>query len=329
MIITRTPFRISFAGGGSDISSYYEKFGGAVVSTTINKYVYLSMHPLFFKDKYFLKYSQTEHTDSLNYIQHSIIREVFRMYGICGVDFNSSADIPSGTGLASSSAFTAGLINLCNAYNRRYCDKKCIAEHACDIEINHLGEPIGKQDQYACACGGLNFIEFNPNGSVDIERLFLSNDVYYKLEKNLLMFYTGRSRKTNVILTEQKNSIECDTRKIENLHKMVSLARELKTELLHGNVDSIGEILHTGWMYKKELAANISNEGIDLIYELGCANGASGGKLLGAGGGGFVLFYAKEENHNRLRAAMHDYSEVNFKFDNNGTQVIHNDNYYN
>ncbi|GHT44814.1 GHMP kinase [Endomicrobiia bacterium] len=329
MIITRTPFRISFAGGGSDISSYYEKFGGAVVSTTINKYIYLSMHPLFFKDKYFLKYSQTEHTDSLNGIQHNIIREVFRMYGIRGVDFNSSADIPSGTGLASSSAFTTGLINLCNVYNRQYCGKECIAEQTCDIEINRLGEPIGKQDQYACACGGLNFIRFNSNGSVDVEKLLLNNDVYYKLEKNLLMFYTGVSRKTNVILAEQKNSIECDTRKIENLHKMVSLARELKTELLHGNVDSIGEILHTGWMYKKELAASITNEGIDRIYELGCANGASGGKLLGAGGGGFVLFYAKEENHNRLRAAMHDYSEVNFKFDNNGTQVIHNDNYYN
>jgi D-glycero-alpha-D-manno-heptose-7-phosphate kinase len=328
MIITRTPFRISFAGGGSDISDYYKKFGGVVVSTTIDKYVYLSIHPLFFKNKYFLKYSRTEHVDNLDNIQHSIIREVFRIHGIRGVDFSSSADIPSGAGLASSSAFTVGLINLCNIYNDQYCEKERVAGQACDIEINRLGKPIGKQDQYACACGGLNFIKFNPDGSVGVEKLFLSSNAHNKLEKNLLMFYTGKLHEADVILTEQKNNINCDTNKIENLHKMVSLAKALKTELLHGNIDSIGEILHAGWMYKKELAASISNNDIDHMYDIGCANGASGGKLLGAGGGGFVLFYAKEENHDRLRAAMHDYDEVNFKFDNTGTQVIYSDTLY-
>ena len=160
MIIVRTPFRVSFAGGGSDLANYYEKYGGAVLSTAINKYSYLCMHPYFFKDGYFLKYSQTELVDDVNDIKHNIIREVFKLYNIRGVDLNSSADIPSGTGLSSSSAFTAGLIHLCNAYNETYMTKEEIAEQACHVEIDLLNEPIGKQDQYACACGGLNFIEF-------------------------------------------------------------------------------------------------------------------------------------------------------------------------
>ena len=177
MIIVRTPFRVSFAGGGSDLANYYEKYGGAVLSTAINKYSYLCMHPYFFKDGYFLKYSQTELVDNVNDIKHNIIREVFKLYNIRGVDLNSSADIPSGTGLSSSSAFTAGLIHLCNAYNETYMTKEEIAEQACHVEINLLNEPIGKQDQYACACGGLNFIEFEKSGKVNLEKVYLTTEV--------------------------------------------------------------------------------------------------------------------------------------------------------
>ena len=323
MIITRTPFRISFAGGGSDLANYYEKFGGAVLSTAIDKYVYLSMHPYFFKDGYFLKYKEVEDVHNVEDIKHRIIREVFKLYNIKGVDFNSSADIPSGTGLASSSAFTAGLITLCNAYNETYLSKEEVAEQACHVEIDLLKEPIGKQDQYACACGGLNFIEFEKNGHVNVEKVFLTTDGYKRLENNLMMFYTGQTRAAGDILKEQKKNTTDDVAKINNLHKMVQLAKDLKQELLHNNIDAMGEILHQGWMYKKELAGSISNEFINHYYDLAMKNGASGGKLLGAGGGGFLLFYVKEENHHRLRYAMRELKELPFKFDNKGSTIIH------
>ncbi len=325
MIITRTPFRISFAGGGSDLKNYYEKFGGSVVSVSINKYIYLSMHPYFEPDKYLLKYSKTEHAKSLDEIRHPIIKSVFRRYGIKGVDFNSSADIPSGTGLASSSAFTAGLINLCNAYTDNYKDKNQIAAEACEIEIDELKEPIGKQDQYACSCGGLNFIEFYRDGVVDVEKLYLQSDVYHVLEKNLLMFYTGKTRSAGDILIEQKKNTTDDILKINNLHKMVKLSKDLKNELLKGNTNAMGEILHTGWMYKKELAKGISDSDIDYWYDTALKNGAKGGKLLGAGGGGFLLFYVEEQYRSKVRRALKDLREIDFKFDNKGTNIV----YYN
>ena len=325
MIITKTPFRISFAGGGSDLANYYEKFGGSVLSVTINKYIYLSMHPYFDENAYLLKYSKTENPKSVEEIQHPIIRTVFEKYGIRGVDFNSSADIPSGTGLASSSAFTAGLINLCNVYTDKYMNKEEIADFACQIEIEDLKEPIGKQDQYACACGGLNFISFHKCGAVEVEKLYLQNDAYHVLEKNLLMFYTGTTRSAGSILSEQKKNTTSDKAKINNLHKMVQLSVDLKKELLQGNTNAMGEILHAGWMYKKELAKGISNSDIDYYYDLAMKNGAKGGKLLGAGGGGFLLFYVEEQYRSKVRRALADLKEIDFKFDNKGTQVI----YYN
>ncbi len=325
MIITRTPFRISFAGGGSDLRNYYEKYGGSVVSVSINKYIYLSMHPYFDEDAYLLKYSKTEQAKSIGEIQHPIIRTVFSKYGIKGVDFNSSADIPSGTGLASSSAFTVGLINLCNVYTDKYMNKEDIANLACEVEIEDLKEPIGKQDQYACACGGLNFIEFQRDGEVDVEKLYLQTDAYRVLEKNLLMFYTGQTRAAGSILAEQKKNTTNDKAKINNLHKMVKLSRELKEELLKGNINAMGEILHTGWMYKRELAHGITNSNIDYYYNLAMQNGALGGKLLGAGGGGFLLFYVEEQHRSRVRKALKDLKEINFSFDSKGTHVI----YYN
>ena len=323
MIITRTPFRVSFAGGGSDLAAYYERYGGAVVSTAINKYIYLSMHPYFFKDGYFLKYSNVEHANTVDEIKHNIIRETFKLYNIRGVDLNSSADVPSGTGLSSSSAFTSGLINICNAYNETYKTKEEIAEEACRIEIDILGEPIGKQDQYACACGGLNFIEFEKSGKVNIEKIYLTTEGYERLENNLMLFYTGKTRSAGSILKEQKQNTSSDKKKVENLHKMVQLAKDLKNELLHNNIDSMGEILNEGWKLKQSLASGISNEFINESYEIAMKNGAMGGKLLGAGGGGFLLFYVKEENHRRVRDALTNLKEMPFKFDNKGTTIIH------
>lgn len=325
MIVTRTPFRVSFAGGGSDLADYYEKFGGAVVSTTINKYVYLSMHPCFFKDGYLLRYFKTERVSSVDEIGHPIIKEIFKLYGIGDVNLSSDADIPSGTGVGSSSAFTAGLIGLCNAWNGTYLGKEQIAAQACHVEIDLLKEPIGKQDQYACACGGLNFIEFKKNGQVSIEKLHLSQDTYEKMQGNLLMFYTGRSRKASDVLREQKRNTTNDPHKIEILHKMVQLARDFRSELLRNRVDSTGVILKMNWEFKKKLAGNISNSFIDGYYEKALKAGAMGGKLLGAGGGGFLLFYVPENNQAKVREALSALQELPFCFDYEGTKVIYCD----
>ena len=323
MIITRTPMRVSFAGGGSDLPSFYEKYGGAVVSTAINKYIYLSMHPYFLRSGYFLKYAEVEHANYLDEIKHPIIREVFRLYGIKGVDFSSSSDIPSGTGLSSSSAFTAGLIQLCNAYTEAYKSKEEIAEEACHVEIDILHEPIGKQDQYACACGGLNFIEFEQNGSVNLERILLPAEGYARMQNNLLMFYTGKRRSASSILSEQKANTEHDQSKINNLKKMVGLAKDLRTELCHNNIDSLGDILRQGWALKRGMASHITDSQIDSWYEKAVTAGALGGKLLGAGGGGFMLFYVQEQNHQRVRDALKDLVEMRFQFDSQGTKIIH------
>jgi len=323
MIITRTPFRISFAGGGSDLAVYYRKFGGAVLSTSIDKYVYISAHPSFRREWLFLKYSQNETVSSVDEIKHPIIREVFRQYNISGVDLSSVADIPSGTGLASSSAFTVGLINLCNHMLANFISATEMASQACHIEIERLQEPIGKQDQYACACGGLNLISFESNEQVKVEKIPLQKSQYDYLENNLLLFYTGKTRAASDILKEQSQSLS--DKKIENLHKMVKLAHELRFELLNDNIDAMGGILHAGWQYKKELSSKISEDFIDQYYELGIKNGAAGGKLLGAGGGGFLLFYAKEENHEKIRRAMQDLTEIPFKLDSTGSIVLYSE----
>lgn len=326
MIITRTPLRISFAGGGSDLREYYLKYGGSVLSTSINKYIYLSMHPYFNANKYFLKYSRNELVDNVDNIDHKIIRQVFKDYNILGVDFNSSADIPSGTGLGSSSSFTVGLIKLCNAYTKKYMSSEEIAKYACEIEIEKLKEPIGKQDQYACALGGLNFIKFCQDDSVITEKIILEKNKLHQLQNNLLIFYLGDTRSSSSILSEQKQNSMNDNKKIENIHKIVKLSVELRDELLSGNIDAMGDVLHRGWMYKKELATKISNDKIDKFYELAISNGAMGGKLLGAGGGGFLLFYASEVNHHRIRKGLKNLKELDFNFSHGGTKILHYDN---
>ncbi len=325
MIITRTPLRVSFAGGGSDLRDYYSEYGGSVVSTAINKYIYLSMHPYFNENKFFLKYSRNELVDRVDLIEHRIIREIFSDYKISGVDFNSSADVPSSTGLGSSSAFAVGLTNLCNAFRGRYMSKEELAAYACAIEIDRLGEPIGKQDQYACAVGGINSITFEGDETVSVEKILINKEKRNELRDNLFLFYLGSTRSASAVLKEQKNNLAKDTEKVNTLHKMVQLSKDLREELQRSNIDSLGEILHAGWCYKRELASSITNDSIDHYYDLALRNGATGGKVLGAGGGGFLLLYVKPDKHERVREAMAGLDEFGFEFDSIGTTVIYYD----
>ena len=326
MIITRTPLRVSFAGGGSDLQQYYREHGGAVVSTSINKFIYLSMHPLFYENSFFLKYSETEHVEKVADIKHKLIRQVLQDYQLEGVDFSSSADVPSGTGLGSSSAFTAGLATLCNAYKNIYMNKQAIARYASEVEIEKLGEPIGKQDQYACAVGGLNFIRFCQDETVTVEKILLSPNKLEELQGSLMMFYLGSTRSASKILSEQKRASQ-SPKVVANLHRMVGLAEELRTELQEGNLESFGDILHRGWTYKKELASGISNTRINSIYDTAIKAGATGGKLLGAGGTGFLLVCVPAEHRKEsVREALSDLREFDFRFEFEGTCVIYYDN---
>jgi len=319
MIISRTPFRISFAGGGTDFREFYKEEGGAVLSTSIDKYVYLSMHPLFNDKGYHLKYFSNEICKNIEEIKHPIIKEVFKRYLISGVDFNSTTDVPSGTGLGSSSSFTVGLVTLCRSYVDTTVFKDYIAEDASFIEIDVLKSPIGKQDQYAATYGGLNFIKFNPNETVDVCPVRLSKEKMKQLDSSLVLFYFGGSRSSMSVLTEQKNNI---LKNRTTLRKMVKLTEDLADELNNDSLDNFGYILNAGWEYKKELSSNVSNGEIDYWYNEALKHGAKGGKLLGAGNGGFLLLYAPDGGVNMLRASLRLY-ELKFEFENTGTKIIY------
>lgn len=324
MIIVRTPFRVSFCGGGSDIASFYEKHSGCVISTGINKYVYLAIHPAFNKTEIALKYSKTEIVNDVSKIDHKIFKQCLADFDLSGVEISSIADIPSGTGLGSSSSFTVGLIHLLNCYKGKYCTKEELASDACNVEINKLGEPIGKQDQYAASYGGLNFYKFNKDGSVFVEPIIMAKESYEKLEKNLMMFYTGDVRSASSILKEQSKNITSGEKE-ENQNKICRLAEKLRNELENNNVDALGEILHESWLLKKTLASNISNGNIDRWYDLALNNGAIGGKLLGAGGGGFLLLYVPETRQDDVRKALAELVEMKFGFDWQGTTTIYSE----
>ncbi|MDL2302291.1 GHMP kinase, partial [Lachnospiraceae bacterium OttesenSCG-928-D06] len=303
MIITRTPFRASFAGGGSDIPSFYEKHGGCVLSTSINKYMYISVHPSFELQDTVLKYSETETVRDISDIQHKYFKSVLDKLRISGVEITSTADIPAGTGLGSSSSFTVGVLHALYSYKGKFVSKEKLASTACDVEINTLKNPIGKQDQYAAAYGGLNFYSFNRDGSVFVEPIIMRPEAFYKLEKNLMMFYTGKVHSASEILAEQGRNITAGEKEANQL-QMCELARELRTELQHNNIDAMGEILHEGWKLKRTLATGITSNTIDELYEIAMKKGAIGGKLLGAGGGGFLLFYVPEERQQEVRIAL-------------------------
>lgn len=322
MIISRTPFRISFAGGGSDLPSFYQQEMGAVLSTSINKYVYIAIHPFFDANKIQLKYSQTELVSAIDDIQHPIFKDVLRMYQLSGIDLNSIADIPSGTGLGSSSSFTVGLLNAVNAYMDSAVSANFLGRTACEIEIEHLGSPIGKQDQYAAAYGGLNFITFHPDETVNVEKIVMNPDLKRELDNNLIMIYTGGTRSANSIL-EQQNEAITTKNKFENQKRMVKLAFDLKRSLEESNIDDFGRFLHEGWVLKKSLTKMITNTLVDDIYSLGLKSGALGGKLLGAGGGGFILFYCPREMQEVFRKNMSEFVEMKFGFDNYGSKIIY------
>jgi D-glycero-alpha-D-manno-heptose-7-phosphate kinase len=325
MIITRAPFRVSFCGGGSDLPSFYEKFGGCVLSTTIRKYMYLTIHNYFYKDQIVLKYSKTETVRDYESIEHKYFKQCLKDFNIMGVEIASMADIPAGTGLGSSSSFTVALLHLLHTYRGEYVSKYKLAKDACDVEITKLGEPIGKQDQFAAAFGGLKFYEFNPNGYVNVEPIIMAPESYNTLEKNILMFYIGDVHSASSILKEQSQNMRKSEDKVEAQKKMCSLTRSLKEELQKNNVDAMGELLHENWMLKKTLANGISNPLIDETYDRAIKAGALGGKLLGAGGAGFMIFYVKPEHHNDVKNALSLLREMNFEMDNSGASIVHVD----
>lgn len=322
MIISRTPFRISFAGGGSDLPSFYKRETGAVLSTSIDKYMYIAIHPYFERNKIQLKYSKTEQVDSIEAIRHPIFKEVLKMYNLTGVDLNSIADIPSGTGLGSSSSFTVGLLNAVRAYLGKATSGERLGELACDVEINRVGSPIGKQDQYAAACGGLNFITFYGDETVNVEKIIMQPDKKKELEDNLLMVFVGGEHSANDILKNQQAAIS-DQKKFDAQKQMVKLAYDLRASLEQNNLDDFGRILHEGWLLKKSLTAGISNGIVDEMYNKGMAAGALGGKLLGAGGAGFILFYCPKDRQESFREQMGDINEMPFHFDNFGSKIIY------
>ncbi len=323
MIITKTPFRISFVGGGSDLEAFYSQSPGAVLSTSINKYMYISSHKFFEEDKIRTKYSQTETVTGLQELKHPILRTALEKFGINGgIEISSIADIPGGTGMGSSSSFTVGLLHNLHVTKSSFASKEMLASEACEIEIDILKEPIGKQDQYAAAYGGLNVIEFHKNGLVSVDPLYLPQDTYNALQDNLCLYYIGNQRSASSILSEQKkNTAQAD--KFTTLQNMVKLVYELRDVLMKGNLDEFGKLMHENWMMKQQLASGISNPLINELYDAALKNGAIGGKLLGAGGGGFMLFYCPKEKQAKLDEALKQVRRFQFKFEQEGSKLIH------
>ena len=325
MIITRAPFRVSFCGGGSDLPSFYEKYGGCVLSTTIRKYMYVSMHNYFHPNRISLKYSKTEEVEKYEDIQHKYFRQCLSDLNITGVEITSMADIPAGTGLGSSSSFTVALLHLLHTYQGRYIGKYKLAKDACEVEITKLGEPIGKQDQFAAAFGGLRFYEFLPTGFVNVEPIVMDSSAYHKLQDNILMFYIGGTHDASQILKEQGKNVGSTgaVDKIKTQKQMCDLTRELKERLQENDVDAMGKLLHKNWMLKKSLASGISNPVIDDVYSHAMNAGATGGKLLGAGGAGFMIFYVPtDEARQNVRTALADLREMDFEMDNSGASIV-------
>lgn len=324
MIITRSPLRITLGGGGTDVPSYYRQHGGFVIAAAINKYVYINVLRPFVEGIY-LKYSKLEHVDSVDEVQHPIIREAIRMleFRTPQLEITTLADIPAGTGLGSSSSFTTALLRALYAHRRRLIHPSDLAQLACEIEIDRLGEPIGKQDQYIAAYGGITCFDFHPDETVDAAPLKISMDTLFGLEDNLLLFFTGFARRAGGILQDQDiRTRNADAAMIQNLHYVKELGLRSKQVLEAGHTAEFGAIMHEHWEHKKRRSGGMSNPQIDEWYELARASGAIGGKLVGAGGGGFLLFYA--EDRNRLRTAMSKVGleEVRFSFDYEGTKVL-------
>jgi D-glycero-alpha-D-manno-heptose-7-phosphate kinase len=323
MIISRTPLRMSFVGGGSDLPSFYRRHGGAVVSTAINKFVYITLNEKF-DHRIRISYSRTEEADTVAEIQHPLVRESMRLLECAGgLEITSIADIPSkGSGLGSSSAFTVGLLHALHAYAGRAADAAQLAKEACAIEIERCGEPIGKQDQYAAAFGGFNFIAFNEDDSVSVEPILCKRETLQALQENILVFYTGISRSASSVLKNQQEAVAGSDAKQGTLKQMVQLARDLKAELQKNRWGAFGEILHAGWELKRSITGEISSGEIDAWYSAARAAGAEGGKLLGAGTGGFLMFYAPREKHEAIAGALNTLRRIPMQFEPQGSRII-------
>jgi D-glycero-alpha-D-manno-heptose-7-phosphate kinase len=324
MIITRSPLRISLGGGGTDLPSYYRQHSGFVVSAAIDKYVYITLHDTF-EQEFIIKYSKTELVQSVEEIKHPIIREALKLVPVSAphLEVVSMSDIPAGTGLGSSGSFTVALLRALHAHNKESIGRQQLAEDACHIEIDLLGEPIGKQDQYIASFGGITSFLFNPDGRVLVQPVQVSSETLYNLEDNLLLFFTGFTRSASAILSEQDTRTRGgDSGMIDHLHQIKRFGYDSKEALEQGDLRRFASIMHEHWELKKQRSQSMTNSRIDQYYELARANGALGGKLIGAGGGGFLMFYTEDKT--RLRRVMREAGlrEVRMRFDFEGAALV-------
>ena len=324
MIITRSPLRISLGGGGTDLPSYYKIYGGYLISAAIDKYVYVTiMRP--FTEGIFLKYSKLEHVDQVDEVKHPIIREALRMIELRTpqIEITTLADIPAGTGLGSSGSFTTALIKALYAHRRRLIHPAELAKIACEIEIEKLGEPVGKQDQYIAAFGGITSFKFHTDDEVEAKPVNISMDTLFDLEDNLSLFFTGYSRSAGSILKDQDSRTQAsDQEMLNNLHYVKEMGLRSRKALEDGKTAELAEIMHEHWENKKKRSGGMSNPRINEWYEIARTNGAIGGKLVGAGGGGFLMFYSKDRGKLRRAMTHAGLEEVRFRFDFEGTKIL-------
>jgi len=326
MIISKAPVRLSLGGGGTDLQSYYKKYGGFVMSCAINKYVYIMLNRRF-EESTRISYSKTEIVDDIKDIEHNIFREALKYLNVTKhLELVSIADVPSNCGLGTSSVFTVSLLNSIFNFKNEFVPLNTLAEIACHIEIEILKEPIGKQDQYSAAFGGFNAYHFNTDGTVEIEPVCIPENVLYELHNNIILFYLNKKRSASEILSDQNiKSIENNRNTIERLHKIKEIGIYTKKIFENGNIDGFGEILHNHWMTKKGLSDKISNEFIDEVYNLALKNGALGGKVIGAGGGGFILFYCPRNKQKLVDTmAKFDLKPMWFSFEKEGAKILLN-----
>lgn len=323
MIISRTPLRMSFTGGGSDLPTFYREFGGAVISTAVNKYVFVNVNKKF-DDGIRVAYSKNEEVNSVSEIEHRLVRASMEHLGLSGgVEITTIADIPSrGTGLGSSSSFTVGLLHALSAFMGRYVSNEQLGLDSCHIEIERCGEPIGKQDQYAAAFGGFNLIEFNRDDTVEVSPIICKRGTIAEIEQNILVFYTGIVRSASDLLARQSELVSSDEQKQHVLKKMVGLTYDLRRELQNNHTDVFGEILHENWLLKKSLVDSISSPEIDEWYEAALKAGAIGGKILGAGAGGFLMLYAQAAVHPAIKNALSMLRPIDMRFEPLGSRII-------
>ena len=325
MILTRTPFRVTLGGGGTDLPSFYQEHGGFILAVAIDKYMFLNVNTPIVDDKIRVRYTASEMVDHVDEVQHTLAREALRYFGITnGIEIVSIADIPAGTGLGSSSSYLVGLLNALHTLLQDQATSQKLAEEACHIELEVLKKPIGKQDQYMAAFGGLTALDIKPDGGVCVKRLELDLDLVENLEHNILMFYTNEMRDATTILKKQDEATRTrDPKVVNSLCEIKDIGLEISGAISKGNLRSFGELLDVHWQSKKRLSEGISNPRIDAWYELAKQNGAIGGKISGAGGGGFLMLYC-EENKTRLRQAMHaaGLRELKFRFDYEGSKVV-------